>query len=94
MYREGQILRLLDHPNVIRLFEIMETKKDIILVIEYAAGGELLNYIIAHGRVKEPEAKKFVRQIVDALVITDYDQGLMCIELLSFNARGTSRFKS
>jgi serine/threonine protein kinase len=72
----------------------METKKDIILVIEYAAGGELLNYIIAHGRVKEPEAKKFVRQIVDALVITDYDQGLMCIELLSFNARGTSRFKS
>lgn len=67
MHREAYIMKLLDHPNIIRLYEVMETKKDIFLVLEYAGGGEVLDYIVAHGRLKEPEAKKLAAQIVDAL---------------------------
>jgi MAP/microtubule affinity-regulating kinase len=68
MYRESQIMKLLNHPYIIKLYEIIETKKEIILVLEYAAGGEVLDYIVAHERLKESEAKKFVGEVVDAMV--------------------------
>ncbi|KAJ3214569.1 hypothetical protein HDU67_001489 [Dinochytrium kinnereticum] len=67
IHREAQIMRMLDHPNIIQLYEVMETKKELFLVLEYAAGGELLDYIVSHGRLKENEARKFVQQIVSAL---------------------------
>ncbi|KAI8927498.1 hypothetical protein BC831DRAFT_452162 [Entophlyctis helioformis] len=67
IHREAQIMRMIDHPNIIQLFEVMETKKNLFLVLEYAAKGELLDYIVANGRLKEDEAKTFVRQIVSAL---------------------------
>jgi MAP/microtubule affinity-regulating kinase len=35
MYREAQIMRILDHPNIIKLFEVMETKKNLFLSIGY-----------------------------------------------------------
>ncbi len=68
MYREAQILRILDHPNIIKLFEVMETKKNLFLILEYAAGGEFLEYIISNGKLSEQEAKKFTKQIMSALV--------------------------
>ncbi|TPX70577.1 hypothetical protein SpCBS45565_g01610 [Spizellomyces sp. 'palustris'] len=67
LHREAQIMRMLDHPNIVQLIEVMETKRELYLVLEYAPGGEVLDYIVAHGRLKESEAKKFVRQIVEAL---------------------------
>jgi MAP/microtubule affinity-regulating kinase len=48
--------------------KVMESKREIYLVLDYASGGEVLDYIVAHGRLKESEAKKFASQIVDALV--------------------------
>ena len=68
VHREATIMKLLDHPHVVQLFEVIETKKELYLIMELADGGELLDYIIAHERLKEPEAKKFARQIVEALV--------------------------
>lgn len=68
MHREAKILKLLDHPNIVKLFEVIETKKEIYLVEEFASGGEVLDYIVAHGCLKENEAKKFIHQMVDALV--------------------------
>ncbi|OAJ39604.1 hypothetical protein BDEG_23435 [Batrachochytrium dendrobatidis JEL423] len=38
IHREAQIMRMIDHPNVIQLFEVMETKKNLFLVLEYATG--------------------------------------------------------
>ncbi|KAI8829753.1 kinase-like domain-containing protein [Chytridium lagenaria] len=67
IHREAQIMRMLDHPNIIQLYEVMETKKELFLVLEYASGGEVLDYIVAHGRLKEKEARKFIGQIVSAL---------------------------
>lgn len=68
IHREAQIMRIIDHPNVIQLFEVMETKKNLFLVLEYASGGELLDKIVTNGRLKEEEAKKYVKQVVSALV--------------------------
>ena len=61
-------MRMIDHPHILQLFEVMETKRNLFLVIEYAQGGELLDYIVSKGRLKEDEAKEFVRQIASALV--------------------------
>lgn len=61
-------MRMLDHPNIVQLIEVMETKRELYLVLEYASGGEVLDYIVAHGRLKEVEARRFVGQIVGALV--------------------------
>ncbi|KAI9203054.1 kinase-like domain-containing protein [Polychytrium aggregatum] len=67
IHREAQIMRMLNHVNIIQLYEVMETRKELFLVLEYAQGGEVLDYIVAHGRLKEPEARKFVTQIISAL---------------------------
>jgi serine/threonine protein kinase len=66
-------MALLDHPSIIRLFEIIETRRDISLVLEHAAGGELLDLIVSKGRLTENEARVFARQVVSAL---DYCHGL------------------
>jgi MAP/microtubule affinity-regulating kinase len=68
IHREAQILRILDHPNIVKLFEVMETKKNLFLILEYASKGELLDYIVSKGRLKEEEAKRFTKQIMSALV--------------------------
>ena len=54
--REIHILKMIRHPNIIQLYEIIETPKQLYLIMEYAQGGELFDYIVANHRVKEPEA--------------------------------------
>eukprot|EP01134_Creolimax_fragrantissima_P005775 CFRG5775T1 len=70
--REIAALHLLDHPNIVKLEDIIDTKEEIILVMEYAEGGELFDYIVAHRQVKERESRKFFRQIISAI---DYCHG-------------------
>ncbi|KAJ3120014.1 hypothetical protein HK098_004927, partial [Nowakowskiella sp. JEL0407] len=65
--REVYIMRLLNHPNIVKLYDVMETEKEIILSMEYINGGELFDYIVAQKRVKERMARRFFRQIVSAL---------------------------
>ncbi|KAJ3272985.1 Map microtubule affinity-regulating kinase [Terramyces sp. JEL0728] len=69
VHREAQVLRSLDHPNIIKLFEVMETKKNIFLILEYAEGGELLEYIVEKGKLKEEEAKRLTKQVLSAIVL-------------------------
>ncbi|EDV23427.1 uncharacterized protein TRIADDRAFT_11807, partial [Trichoplax adhaerens] len=57
----------LHHPNVIRLYEVVETIERFYLIIEYASGGELYTYISKGGRMKEEEAKPLFAQIVSAI---------------------------
>jgi serine/threonine protein kinase len=49
------------HRNVIRLFEVMETKTDIYMVMEYAPGGDLLSYMRQHRSLSEQDARKLFR---------------------------------
>lgn len=65
--REIHILKLIRHPHIIQLYEIIETQKQLYLIMEYASGGELFDYIVAKGRVKESEACKFFQQIIDGV---------------------------
>ncbi len=62
--REICILKLLRHPYIIQLYEIMETPQQFYLITEYASGGELFDYIVSRGRLRESEARHFFRQIV------------------------------
>eukprot|EP00049_Salpingoeca_infusionum_P014423 m.269400 g.269400 ORF g.269400 m.269400 type:complete len:1023 (-) comp15671_c1_seq1:141-3209(-) len=67
LHREARLLKLVDHPNVLKLFEIIETDELYCLVTELAIGGEILNYIVAHKSLSEREARKFVRQLIQAV---------------------------
>ena len=57
----------LHHPNIIRLYEVIETPSEIFIVNEYAPGGELYTHIIKERRFSENEAKAIFAQITAAI---------------------------
>ncbi|XP_049807396.1 serine/threonine-protein kinase NIM1 isoform X3 [Schistocerca nitens] len=60
-------MEAIHHPNVIRLYEVVETYSRLHLVMEYAGGGELFNKITSAGRIPEEEASPLYAQIVAAV---------------------------
>ncbi|OVA06747.1 Ubiquitin-associated domain/translation elongation factor EF-Ts [Macleaya cordata] len=65
--REIKLLRLFMHPHIIRLYEVIETHRNIYVVMEYAESGELFDYLIERGRLQEDEARKFFQQIISGV---------------------------
>lgn len=67
--REICILKLLKHPNIVELHESIhdDASGKVYLVLELVNGGELFDYIVARGRVKEKEARKLFRQMISAV---------------------------
>eukprot|EP01111_Echinosteliopsis_oligospora_P004745 TRINITY_DN1781_c0_g4_i1.p1 TRINITY_DN1781_c0_g4~~TRINITY_DN1781_c0_g4_i1.p1 ORF type:complete len:739 (+),score=236.28 TRINITY_DN1781_c0_g4_i1:134-2350(+) len=67
--REINILKLLKHPNIVQMYDTIyeESSGKVYLILELVNGGELFDYIVARGKVKEKEAKRLFRQIVSAV---------------------------
>ncbi|XP_061420374.1 serine/threonine-protein kinase BRSK2 isoform X7 [Lethenteron reissneri] len=65
--REIAILKLIEHPHVLKLYDVYENKKYLYLVLEHVSGGELFDYLVKKGRLTPKEARKFLRQIISAL---------------------------
>ncbi|XVF65922.1 hypothetical protein PTKIN_Ptkin09bG0289900 [Pterospermum kingtungense] len=64
--REISVMRLVRHPNVVELYEVMASKTKIYFVMEYAKGGELFNKI-AKGKLKEDVARRYFQQLISAV---------------------------
>ncbi|EUC39052.1 hypothetical protein COCCADRAFT_455 [Bipolaris zeicola 26-R-13] len=65
--REICIMKLLDHPNIVRLFDIWENRDELYLIMEFVEGGELFAYIQEQGGLIEIHAVHVFRQIIAAL---------------------------
>ncbi|KAG5463919.1 hypothetical protein LSCM1_00092 [Leishmania martiniquensis] len=65
--REIKIMRVLRHPHITRLYDVVKTKHDIVLVMEYVSGGELFDYISRRGRLEEPTARALFQQLTAAV---------------------------
>ncbi|KAG2198516.1 hypothetical protein INT47_008620 [Mucor saturninus] len=65
--REMAIMHLLRHPNICQLKEWVVQGDHYYMFLEYIEGGQLLDYIISHGKLREKLARKFARQIASAL---------------------------
>jgi calcium-dependent protein kinase len=64
---ELEILKQVDHPNIIKFYEMYVDNKHYHLVTEFCGGGELFDHIIAKGSFKEDQASKIIKQILSAI---------------------------
>ncbi|KAK9452879.1 kinase-like domain-containing protein, partial [Dipodascopsis uninucleata] len=62
--REVVIMKLIEHPNVMGLYDVWENHGELYLILEYVEGGELFDYLIKRGRLEEFEAVHYFRQII------------------------------
>lgn len=67
IYREINILKQLQHPNIVRLHEFVETERHMGIILEYASGGELFDYILNHRYLKDPAARRLFAQLVSGV---------------------------
>ncbi|WCJ30378.1 CBL-interacting protein kinase 25 [Euphorbia peplus] len=64
--REISVMRLVRHPNIVELKEVLATKSKIFVIIEYVKGGELFAKV-AKGKLKEEAARKYFQQLISAI---------------------------
>ncbi|XP_037948441.1 SNF-related serine/threonine-protein kinase [Teleopsis dalmanni] len=68
LFQEVRCMKLVQHPNVVRLYEVIDTQTKLYLILELGDGGDLYDYIMRHERgLSEDLAKKYFRQILRAI---------------------------
>lgn len=65
--REIIIMKLINHQNIMGLYDVWENKNDLYLILEYIEGGELFDYLIKRGKLSEHEAIQYFKQIIDGI---------------------------
>lgn len=65
--REILMMKLMDHPNIMRLYDVWESDKDLYLILEYVEGGELFDYLVNRGKLPVAEALNYFKQIIAGL---------------------------
>jgi len=66
--REIDIMKKLQHPNIIQLMEVIDTPDTLYLVLEFASGGELFDAIVNKGSYSESDAVRIIKQILEAIL--------------------------
>jgi len=65
--REITNMKLFRHPHIIRLYQVIETKTDIFMIMEYVSGGELFDFIVTNGKLPEDTARRYFQQIISGV---------------------------
>src|SRR3569833_1229703 len=65
--REVHILKKLRHPNIVQLHKMEESERHFGIVLEYASGGELFDYILNHRYLKDNAAKRLFAQLISGV---------------------------
>ena len=65
--REIKIIKLLNHPNIIKIYQIIEDSKNYYIIMEYAKGGELFDYIVRKKYLSEKESSILFYQLISAI---------------------------
>ncbi|GAB2294191.1 CBL-interacting serine/threonine-protein kinase 1 [Dionaea muscipula] len=89
--REIATLKLLKHPHIVRLHEVLASKTKIYMVLEYVDGGELFNKIASRGKVSEEHGRKLFQQLIDGVSYC-HDKGIfhrdLKLENILIDAKG------
>lgn len=68
LYQEVKCMKLVQHANVVRLYEVIDTNTKLYLVLELGDGGDMYDYIMKHANgISERQSKSYFRQIVSAI---------------------------
>ncbi|KAL3698455.1 hypothetical protein R1sor_012531 [Riccia sorocarpa] len=65
--REISVMKLVRHPNVVRLHEVLASKNKIYIILEFVTGGELFDKIVHQGKLSENESRRYFQQLIDAV---------------------------
>lgn len=65
--KEISIMKDLDHPNIVRIFEVLMSTEQLYIVMDFVSGGELYAKITRGGRLSDTECRRYVRQLCSAL---------------------------
>ncbi|XP_066214287.1 serine/threonine-protein kinase MARK2-like, partial [Saccopteryx leptura] len=67
VFREVELLKSLNHPNVVKLVEVIVTDSTLFIVMEFVSGGDLSNYLPSNRPSTESEARHIFRQLISAV---------------------------
>lgn len=67
MTMESEVMACLDHPHIIQIYEVLETTHEMCMIMQYAPGGDLFEYVTKKGKLKEKEAKRIFQQVVSVI---------------------------
>ncbi|XP_053549145.1 MAP/microtubule affinity-regulating kinase 4-like [Bombina bombina] len=67
LLQEAKIMKRLNHPNIVQLYKVINTRTTLYLVLEYASGGDLYHHLVKHGRMEENKARVLFCQLLAAV---------------------------
>ncbi|XP_011020137.1 PREDICTED: CBL-interacting serine/threonine-protein kinase 24-like isoform X3 [Populus euphratica] len=65
--REISIMKIVRHPNIVRLHEVLSSRTKIYIILEFVTGGDLFDKIVHQGRLSENESRRYFQQLIDAV---------------------------
>lgn len=65
--REISIMKIVRHPYIVRLHEVLASRRKIYIILEFVPGGELFDKIVHSGKLSERESRRYFQQLIDAV---------------------------